>query len=196
MSIKTYKINCSGNIAVWREFDECIFIDPGFSAGITYVQVFSSFIRLSIYSVDIVKTYRGYDYTDENRYVNYFNTLGEIFPLLVKHVYCEDVFFRQGSSRSIGSVMSQDLFKTARLIGLTIAAAAIREAKITLLHAHTWRGQLNDELVKQRVFRKLNSLVVNDVWLESILTNSHICCSLGIMLHYVNLFNEGSKNVH
>lgn len=190
MSIKEYNVNLYGTSDIWKDFNNCVFIDPGFNAGITYMKILKFNVRLSIYSVNIVNSYRGYDYPDEIRYTTYFNTLREIFdPIHIKCVYCEDVFFRQGSKRSIGAIRSQDLFKTARLIGLTIAAATVNQSAISLLHAHTWKGQLTDEIVRQRVTNRLKNFITNDTWLEDILVNSHICSSLGILLHFVNLLN-------
>lgn len=193
MSVTIYSFTIKNTTNLWENFDNTLFIDPGFNTGMVFCKSNKSGILLELISINAPGTYYDIDYRYEVICKQLFESIERN---QVNQIICEDIFFRAGSMKSIGAVMSQDLFKTPQIIGMIRACSIFNKIRFLTIHAHIWKGQLNDEAVKIRVVQKILPILTRDTWFDNATLNSHLCAALGIMLHHVGLFNQEKKRVY
>lgn len=197
--LKAYNFNIKKTTNLWNEYDNTLFVDPGFNTGMAYCSPRNELIEVEVVTIKAVSPL----YTLEYRY----ERLMSMFRQYVKdknifNIICEDIFMRPNSTRSMEAALSQSLFKTTNIIGMYRAVALMEGFTFSTIHAHEWRGSMNDKVVKLRLEKKLypliyikksiklGSLEINNKSFDKSILNSHVCSALGMMLHSVKLLNE------
>lgn len=103
------------------------------------------------------------------------NLLTELRPKLL---YLEGVEFWEGSLKSVTAAKRQNLFKLSYLVGGYMQSAISAGIPTKLLPARVWKGQMSNQILKEKVYR------INRQRYDS----DHILNAVGIGLSRLGLF--------
>lgn len=99
---------------------------------------------------------------------------GLLNSLEPEKVFIEDLQLYGNSSKSLISGLSGDLFKVAKVTGLYVSQCLIRNIPFEYLKPNKWKGQMNKQIVENRVKR---------VYPKLRFSNDHEMDAVGIGLH-------------